>query len=517
MSKDSHAQTLMKEKLGIVRFLSVWLYLSVAASAWALATPLAASPDEPAHIIKAAAVAQGEFAGEPTDQAAVTRVRVPESVATASSWPCFAFQSNVSAGCIPESQAGTTLVEATTSAGLYNPTYYALVGWPTRFVDDGATAVYLMRIISAIIVALFLTITWFGLRAISGPVIGGVTFLALATPMVFFLAGVVNPNALEIATGVAFITSLLWLLRNSTSEHQRSLWLASLAVSGVILANSRGISPFWLVLFVVLAMVSTPWPNVVSQFKDIKFLVSTFVVILGVIASGLWVFSSGTLGAMGNFPGAGEVTPLRAFLKMILQRSADPGLIGVFGWLDTVSPNIVYAIWTILIGGFITCAFMMARGKALITVIVSVLAFIGAPALIQAASVQKSGFIWQGRYSLAIMGAMLILCSVVIAETFGKSITGRHAVKLSYLVAGAVLFGQVFAFVSVLGRYVTGDVEAVFAALGAGEWNPPLGSKLWFALISLAFTALLAQWIIPIRKRAGQASTGSLEYPTAGH
>lgn len=501
-----------KKKLGFIRFLSIWAYLSIAAGAWALATPLAASPDEPAHIIKAAAVSQGEFVGEQTDQAAVTLVRVPESIATASSWPCFAFQSNVSAGCMPESPSGTALAEATTSAGLYNPMYYALVGWPTRFVEDGATAVYLMRVISAIIVSLFLTFTWFAIKALSGPIIGGITFLALATPMVFFLTGVVNPNALEVASSAALISSLLLTVRNNTRFPNRTIWLAAIAASGVVLANSRGISPFWLLLMFGLAVLSVPLGQLLVQLKDSRFIATMAIVLVGVIASALWVLSSGTLTSMGTFPGAGQVSPLHAFMTMVVQKTVDPGLIGVFGWLDTFAPPVVYAIWSILIGGIVFAALVLARGRSLIAVWVALTCFVAGPALIQAISVQKSGFIWQGRYSLAIMAALLIVAGLAVADSSPKIIPQRLSLRIVTLVGIAFVVGQLSAFISALGRYVTGNSGAIFAALGAGEWNPPLGAKLWAALATIAFIALVAHWIFTVRKVVGPAVTGSPEY-----
>ena len=54
-----------------------------------------------------------------------------------------------------------------------------------------------------------------------------------------------------------------------------------------------------------------------------------------------WTFATGSLGSMGNFPGATD-SPRRAFLNMLF-RTFDPGLIGVFGWLDAPAPAYVFA------------------------------------------------------------------------------------------------------------------------------------------------------------------------------
>lgn len=347
-----------------LNFFIIWVSLTLAGISWALATPLGASPDEPAHIIKAAAVAHGEILGQPTDKPAVTIVQVPLSLAYASSWPCYATHENFSAGCIPDTPDGKELTAAETSAGLYNPMYYALVGWPSTLTEDGATAVYLMRIISVILVSFFLTICWTALKSLTGSVISGLIFFAVATPMVFFLSGAVNPNALEISSGTAFVASLLLLLRNSTKFPKRTMWLIAMAVSGLVLANTRGISPFWLLLMFGLAAASIPFQQLLVQLKDSRFISAIVIVFAGVIASAMWVLSSGTLTAMGSFPGAGQVSPLRAFMTMVLQKTADPGLIGVFGWLDTFAPPVVYAIWSILIGGIVSIALILARRRS---------------------------------------------------------------------------------------------------------------------------------------------------------
>ena len=509
--------SLNKLNNGVVPFLLIWCMLSIASISWAVATPLGASPDEPAHIIKAASVSLGELTGTPTKEAAVTRVQVPQSISQASGWPCYAFNPNVSAGCIPETADGTNLVEATTSAGLYNPTYYSLVGWPSLLFGDGTTVVLLMRAVSAILVSFFLALALRSLILLCGSLIGGFIFLSFATPMVFFLNGVVNPNALEIATGASFISSLLLILTGKTSGSRRTLWLIAMTISGILMANTRGISPFWLCCFVLLCIIAVGWKTFFNELKQRDFIVSTLLIALGTAFAGFWILFSGTLTSMGTFPGAGEVTPLRAFFTMVVQRTADPGLIGVFGWLDTFAPPSVYVIWSIFIGGAVLTSFIFTSKKNSIKVLATVAIFIATPAIIQAASVQKSGFIWQGRYSLAIMAGMLIIIAFLFSQNININSTSSSASRFVIIAAVLFVIGQATAFLSVLGRYVTGNNGAIFAALGRGEWNPPLGSLLWFAVNFLAMAALVAGWIITIRMAEDQASKGLPGYQVEAH
>ena len=64
---------------GIVAFVG----LAILSVSWAVATPLSASPDEPAHIVKAAAVVRGELIGAPTNRPGFTSVTIPSYVGNA--------------------------------------------------------------------------------------------------------------------------------------------------------------------------------------------------------------------------------------------------------------------------------------------------------------------------------------------------------------------------------------------------------------------------------------------------
>ena len=60
-------------------------------SAWTFATPLMGVPDEPAHVIKAAAVVRGELTGrEMPDGGAFQLVTVPAGIGYYDTFGCFA-------------------------------------------------------------------------------------------------------------------------------------------------------------------------------------------------------------------------------------------------------------------------------------------------------------------------------------------------------------------------------------------------------------------------------------------
>ena len=188
-------------------FLVVWLLLSALCAGWAVATPIGASPDEPAHIVKAASVARGQFIGTPSADG--HRVTVPAYVARTQDDTCFAFHQERAAACglAPLTDPGA-LTTSYTTAGLYNPVYYLLVGWPTLLLHD-TSGIYAMRIVSGIVTALFAALAFallWGLRRRAIPVLG---FAVAVTPMLLFLGGSVNPNGVEATATLAVFVGIL--------------------------------------------------------------------------------------------------------------------------------------------------------------------------------------------------------------------------------------------------------------------------------------------------------------------
>src|SRR3954470_20131928 len=130
-------------------FFVVWALLSALSAVWALATPISGSPDEPAHIVRAASVVRGELVGTPSPDGHV--VTVPRYIADTQRATCFAFLPRVTANCPGQDvdNRGAAII-STTAPGLYNPLYYYVVGWPSLLSADDA-GIYAMRIVSGIL------------------------------------------------------------------------------------------------------------------------------------------------------------------------------------------------------------------------------------------------------------------------------------------------------------------------------------------------------------------------------
>jgi hypothetical protein len=464
-------------------------------ASWAISSPLGAGPDEPAHIIKAASVVRGQFLGDLTDEPAVTRVQVPEGLAGASSWPCYAFRPTEDASCLSAVGGSDRLAEANTSAGLYNPVYYSLVGFPSLFTGDAALAVVMMRLVGVVMSSLLLGATLCAVLRLGIPLLTGLGFLAGVTPMVFFLSGLVNPNSMEIAAGAALLASLLVVLRGRTL-HPR-WWMAGAALSGVFLAQARALSPLWMAAIGVILLLMAPAGRVRILVRRWDGLLTLGVLAAGAAAATAWTLSTGTLGSLGTFPGAGEVSPRRAFFTLLVDRSFDPGIIGVYGWLDTPSPALAYVLWSCLGAGVVILGFIVGRRRTVFGLAVAVMVFFLVPPVVQALSITSSGYIWQGRYGLVSYVVMVLVAGVAVASnTEVVRVVEERTIRnrILWVVAPLFVLGHAFSLATSIKRYVVGLDGDWLNLIRAPLWEPPGGALMWLLLGTIGATGIVLVW-----------------------
>lgn len=503
---------------GVVVFIGLFLL----GAAWSIATPLAASPDEPAHIVKAAAVVRGDLVGKPTGQSGYTRVTVPSAEGEAWQWTCIAFHPKSTANCQGTPAGNADNVEALTSAGFYNPVYYALVGWPTLIFSEPHAAVYSMRLLTSLLCSALLAVAITALFSLRRSIVTGLAALTVATPTMLFLSGSVNPNAVEVAAGAALIALLLVLVRGPIPA-RRGLVLTLVAISGLLLANTRALSPLWMALIAVIALVAAERGRIRELFRSPLAWVTLAVLAAGTAFGVIWTARTGTLGNMGHFPGAGT-NPVSAFFVMILDRSFDPGLLGLFGWLDTPAPTSVLAVWTFLALTSVIGALILVRGRLLAAVLVSIAGFFLIPAVVQSLSVRQSGYIWQGRYSLVAYACVMIVCAFAIAASDSGVVRfpRRFVVRATITVGSIVACAQAFAVAGALRRYAVGIEGSWAYFLRAPLWQAPGSNILWIAVAFLGAAAVAWVWVarsateaISSRSRDTSESTDSPGYPAA--
>lgn len=485
--------------------LLIWLLLSVLSALWSIATPISAAPDEPSHFIKAASVVRGQFIGAPSSEGSV--VQVPEYVAFSQAVTCFAFQPEVTAGCSPTDPApADALVDSTTTAGLYNPVYYLLTGWPTLLFHNGV-GLYAMRIVSGLISSLFLAVAGVQLLALRRRALPLLAFAVAVTPMVLFLDASENPNSLEVSAVMATFVTMFMVVRHHDPRllPTRAITLLIAASIGVTM---RGISPLWIAiaLFAPLALVRAETARALVRSR--WAYLAAGVIALATLFAIVWIIAAGALGfttEQGSAaPGIGA-SPLAGF-ALILFGTFDyaQGFVGVFGWLDTPAPLAVFFVWAALFGTLLLLAIAVTRGRARAFVLSGVAALVLVPPLLQAIYIHGGGIIWQGRYALPLFVCVVLAMGLLLAEAMPELEPATvRAAAITALSAWTV--AQVYAFATALRRYAVGLTGGPGAFITHPEWAPPGGVLpvlIAFGVVTvltaaLALLAVLGRWVTP--------------------
>jgi hypothetical protein len=380
------------------------------------------------------------------------------------------------------------MVTSTSYVGRYPPLYYAIVGLPTLAMHS-ESVVYFMRILSALVDALLLSLA-LTIAALWCRTTMLFEAIAVAiTPLVVFLAGVVNPSGFEIAAAICAWTAGLALVRNRPLRPARAV-LISFIASGCLLELTRGLSVLWMGL--ILATLVCLEPSSCAQLLR-HWSVRVGCAVLGIVGAIAvsFVLSVQTLKVL---PSTAHGPFRRSFVLLtehVLGLFGGYGreLIGVFGWLDTPSPLLTTLIWTSLVGFLLILGLSVSKrrdGWILIGVIVG--AVIVTVGLIEW-NAGTAGITWQARDGFPLYAGVPLVAGIVIPKQaiprFGDSLRWRVAPVMAI----AVGVCQLADFVWALRRYTVGLGKTVnlFHPVPHG-WSPPLGTPL----MVLAGTAAIA-------------------------
>ncbi|MDE3086909.1 MAG: DUF2142 domain-containing protein [Acidobacteriota bacterium] len=501
----------------------VWAFVGVglAVASWSIATPLMASPDEPAQSIQAGAAVRGQI-DEPLVAGPVGRwskVTVPRYLLSAGSVPtCFSFKSNVSAGCAPSVSDSDTPAEAVTQFSNYPPLYFLVVGLPTLAMH-GARAVYAMRMAGALLDAALLALGLFVLaryyprrRILAG------ALLALS-PMVFFITGMVGDSGMEIAAAFAAWAACLCVVRRE--DVPRPLCVAT-ALSLVLFTLSRPTSPAYVAIALVVLAVLAGWRRV-RDLLGARSTKAVAVALAGAFGVAFVMVGVGGLPSLLGGPTTPPLTHLQEVQKTFsLTWSHLHQAIGNFGWTDTPVPWGVTVVWAAGVGAVIVAGAVCSGriGAALAVLVVAVVAL---PVVLESPRINAVGPYWQGRYWLPLLvGLPLVALAFERRRPSRAAGTGRRVLGVVGAVAGAGLLvaAQLGGFLTALHRYETG--------LGVGpraraQWGPPGGAGLMVVLFAvgyglvvlfaLVYGGVLVRQASPVGRSAPAVSSGPAVSP----
>lgn len=483
-------------------WVGVALLLLAAMAAWSLGTPLMASPDEPSHVARAAAVARGQWSGplgpSPEDSSrpgAATVVTIPRDYGEALSLPnCFAFQPEVPASCQQDVEPPGPDVRAETFAGQYPPLYYVLVGWVSLVLPAGP-GILAMRLLSAALAAALLTAGLHRLTTLGGNRAGPWGAAVALTPMCLFLGGTVNPAGFEIAAAFSFWAACLALVLGAGPVGRGALVHA--AVAGALLVNSRSSGPLWALVAVVVALVAAPpgrWREVVRHpaFRG--------VVVAAVVAGGAavaWLLThASVVTTRGLFPLLSD--PMVALLAVLGEaRPYLENMVGDFGWLDAPAPPLTWMAWYAAVGMLVLLALALhGPRRPRVALALLVLGVAAAPVVLQVPNAGDTGLIWQGRYGLpAAVGVPLLAALAVRVDATPLGDALRRVARATLVL---VAVAQVAAFYWGTRRYaegLEGDLVTV-----RPDWSSPIGflpGVAAYAVVVGAITAIGWRYLRP--------------------
>jgi Predicted membrane protein (DUF2142) len=476
---------------------SVWAFAALALSigAWSVSTPLGAAPDEPSHMIDAAAVVRGQFDTRevplyiglvPVGRISV--VHVPDWVAnTKPLAACFEGRPSVPASCSPSVGTDTREVEARSQFSNYPPLYYLVVGVPT-LISVGSGALYAMRYTGALLDAALIALGLFLLARYHPRRLTLLGAMIALSPMVLFVSSVVNSSGLE--TAAAFASWCGGLCVVERADVPRGL-AALTSLSLVLLILSRPISPVNAAVIVVVLGASVGWRRVRVVLGQKSVTPIWLSALIAVALAGLFLVFVGLPSLLG-VPEKPRLSVLGAvWLTLRLSGHRLRQCIGDFGWLDTPAPLMVIVVWTAVLAGLLVFSLAMSQRarRALPLLAVAVLAM---PVVFESPQINAVGPYWQGRYWLPLVVGLPLVASSVLRRSIsrhGRSRGVSPVVALTGFVALGLLLGsaQLVAFLTALRRYETGlGVKAAAVA----SWMPPGGTDL-VVILFVAGQALL--------------------------
>ena len=462
---------------------------------WSLATPLLGVPDEPSHIIRAAAVVRGDWIGSVGKDPSYATVVVPKYIANLNSEACFAFRPTTTANCPePNIKHPDQLVAGVTTSTLNTPVYYFFTGLPS-LITNGPLTIYLMRALSSLICALMIAFSAVALSQLAKSTFALTALAVSTTPVLLFLGGSVNPNGVEVCAALAVLSCLLALGRRQAEApliHRQQLVM--LITSTFFLVNSRSLALAWLFFAVVIAILFSAKGAIRRLFSKRATWIAFAVMSIVVIAAVAWYLLPKGIVQNAAVAVGEDVAPSDAFWFMVVHVfDYAAGWVGIFGWLDIAAPPITFAIWGALTAVAIAAALVSGTWAKRIALLILIAAIVLLPAIAQAALISNWGYVWQGRYHLAIF-AMLLVAAGVAIDSGQKDFS--HQLWTPWLIAGvigATAIGHIAAFVVVLRRYAVGTNFPPIFMLTDPRWQPPLG--LVGLVIVFAVTLAVVGWL----------------------
>jgi hypothetical protein len=354
-----------------------------------------------------------------------------------------------------------------------------------------------MRIVSGLLTSFFVAVTGAQLLSLRRRTVPVLALGVAVTPMILFLGGAVNPNALE-ATGTLSVFVTMFLVVRHADPSRLPARVVILVLSATVAVTMRGLSPLWVAIALLspLLLLTREVATTLIRSRWAR----TAVVVIGAVAvyAVVWIVATNSLSATytanaSQAPGIGD-SPLQGFLFILFGTFGyAQGMVGVFGWLDTPAPLAVFFTWSVFAGGLVLVGVLALRARARILMIGLLVALIVLPAALQATYIRSGGIIWQGRYALPLFLCLLLALGLLLAETV-PGLDARVRRILVVVVVASWAFCQVYSFGTALRRYSVGLTGDLAGMVTHPSWSPPGG--IVPLTVTFAILCALASWLL---------------------
>jgi hypothetical protein len=447
--------------------LSATAALAIIGCTWAFSIARYGGPDEPAHVVRAAAAAHGDLVGRTAAGFDPGFRLVTVAAPLASGDPsCYRHDEFTTAACAVAIQAAGT-VGVATSAGVSPPWYYAATGVMTRLVSDGRSVLaYRMAtvLLCAVIVGHAL--------ARSRRYAGGGWLIAALTPSAWFLFGVVGTSGIEIALVLLAVVEAIGRFHPGLNPRPNAASIAR--VSGP-LAACLVLRPAALIDVAVIALVVAPTLRRPVTKRFVALLVGPLA-IAGIVTLA-WNRRTGLIPSDQR---TADSRSLASTLGRSLGRipTTIHHAVGALGWNEFYAPVVAQAVWLATLG--FAVYWIVTRSPDRWWHARWLAAAVLLPIIFEVIVHRRIGAIWQGRYSIAFATSGVMYAARAAAPS--------RAVMRRIVVAAAC--AEVVTLWHALRRYMVGLNGSM--TLAGASWRPLLNPWMLLAVNGAAMAWLAA-------------------------
>jgi hypothetical protein len=263
--------------------------------------------------------------------------------------------------------------------------------------------------------------------------------------------------------------------------------LVLLGISASLLVWTRPLSTLWLALIALTVLLFLGnRARLAQRLRERGVQVLIGVLVFVSLGAGVWTLVSNDLGNNSGYYPKGLGLWAATIHSLSLTPSYLSQMVAVFGWWRTPAFPVISWVWGLALGILILVALWRSKPRLALGVLVTMVIVLLVPTALQAPTARKLGFVWSGRYGLAIGAGVPILAALALCAT-GR--LRQHAKKsMVGIVVTLVAVEQVAAHYANMRRYITGDNGPLWY-FGHNGWIPPLPA--WSLLVSMIVLSTL--------------------------